>query len=196
MGKCQLVPKGRPWLGSNPLPSPAKSKMSHRCVVPKWQVARRRGGGRRCRWIPLRDDARSCQSFDSGKQVLIVNGEWWSWTVQHLRQSLYVISRCRLCRFKFPIGILSFRPALFWSNQLTGRHTQHICYTYIYIYAIRLFNSLPWNIHHVIKNGKPSISMGHLFSMAMLVITRGYNPINIYIYIYILISHWITIKSH
>ena len=130
MGKCQLVPKGRPWLGSNPLPSPAKSKMSHRCVVPKWQVA----GGRRCRWIPLRDDARSCQSFDSGKQVLIVNGEWWSWTVQHLRQSLYVISRCRLCRFKFPIGILSFRPALFWSNQLTGRHTQHICYTYIYIY--------------------------------------------------------------
>ena len=51
-------------------------------------------------------------------------------------------------------------------------------YTYIYILYIStiwLFN-IAMEAISICKNGKPSISMGHFhqFSMAMLVITRGY----------------------
>ena len=31
-----------------------------------------------------------------------------------------------------------------------------------------------WNVHHAIKNGEPSISIRAIYTMAMLVITRGY----------------------
>ena len=34
---------------------------------------------------------------------------------------------------------------------------------------------------HAIKFGKPSISMGHLFPMAMLVITRGYPFVDLFL---------------
>ena len=39
--------------------------------------------------------------------------------------------------------------------------------------TIWLFNIAMEN-HHAIKNGKPSISMGHGFHGKLLVITRGY----------------------
>ena len=41
-----------------------------------------------------------------------------------------------------------------------------------YISTIWLFNIAMEN-HHAIKNGKPSISMGHLYHGELLVKTRG-----------------------
>ena len=47
-----------------------------------------------------------------------------------------------------------------------------ILFPVICLSSIWLFNSSPWENHHAIKFGKPSISMDHLLIMAMLVITR------------------------
>ena len=40
-------------------------------------------------------------------------------------------------------------------------------------YHLVMTNSLPWKDPPIFKFGKPSISMGHGLTMAMLVITRG-----------------------
>ena len=44
-----------------------------------------------------------------------------------------------------------------------------------YCYTLWLFNSSPWKDPPIFKNGKPSISMGHLSHGELLVITRPGN---------------------